>query len=194
MKILRSNRGATILELVAAIAIFSVVGLAAFTLLMFSIRTNNYIVDISDSTQEANLLNTRLELFFEDKIAAVGGKDDSTYGFLRLPSEHNEPREYFLLTFESNTLKCGEEVFSEKLSGFSLERIKGTKLIHVAYSIGDREFTKIFRLQDYRGAMAPSWNDHYWNNHFWRPPSGYKPPWLDNGYYPGYNPGGGRYP
>ena len=193
MKILRSNRGATILELVATIAIFSVVGLAAFPLLMFSIRTNNYIVDISDATQDANLLNTRLELFFEDKIAAARDYHEGTYGFLCLPSEHNEPREYFLLTFEGNTLKCGEEVFSDKLSRFSLARIKGTKLIHVTYSIGDREFTKIFRLQDYSGYMDPSWNNPFWNNHFWRPPSDYMPPWLIPGHTPGHNPGG-RYP
>ena len=205
MKILRSNRGATLLELVAAIAIFSVVGLAAFTLLMFSIRTNNYIVDISESTQEANLLNTRLELFFEDKVAVARDYNEGTYGFLHFPADNS--KQYFLLTFEGNTLKCGKQVFSEKLSRFSLEKIKGTNLIQVSYSIGEREFTKIFRLQDFDESIDTFWGDDYWNNHSWDPRPEYIPPWYGEDYHPGDDfgshdrpntPGGntpgGRYP
>ena len=60
MKNLRSNRGATLLELIAAVAVLSIVGLAAFTLLMFSIRTNNFIVD---GTVWSCSLRTRLILW-----------------------------------------------------------------------------------------------------------------------------------
>ena len=150
MKKLRSNRGATLLELIAAVAIFSIVGLTSFALLMFSIRTNDYIVDGADATGDSNLLNARLALFFNDKITVAETAEEGQYSVSLVPADEGSSPEQVLLTFDcaQGTLFCGEEIFCEDLSAFSLEPIAGTNLIRASYSIGEREYVKLFRLQD----------------------------------------------
>ena len=146
MKSLRSNRGATLLELVAAVAVLSIVGLSAFALLMFSIRTNNYIVDGSAATQDANLLNSRLELFFDDKIT-VESTEEGQYSVFLITSEDEEAK-MVSLTFEGDTLKCDDEIVCNGLSAFKIDKVNGTRLIRVSYTIEERSFVKLFRLCD----------------------------------------------
>ena len=63
-----TNKGFTLIELISAIAILSIVAFSAFTLLMFSIRSNNVIVTGASAAQDADLLNKRLELCFADAV------------------------------------------------------------------------------------------------------------------------------
>lgn len=148
MKNLRSNRGATLLELIAAVAVLSIVGLAAFTLLMFSIRTNNFIVDGSVASRDAGLLNNRLKLFFENKVDIVEKEAGEEYLVSLATTDGNGSAENVSLILMGEKLLCGEEIFCEDISAFQIEKIGSTRLIRVSYTIDDRDYVKLFRLQD----------------------------------------------
>ena len=76
----KNNKGFSLMELISAIAILSIVAIAAFTLLMFSINSNNMILSGASASQDAELLNKRLELLFGDEDEKVFIKvDNDTY-------------------------------------------------------------------------------------------------------------------
>ncbi len=147
MKNLRSNHGATLIELICSIAVLSIVGLASFTLLMFSIRTNNYIVEGSASSKDADLFNSRFALFLEDKVGFEPSTDGS-FAFSLAQTEGDATVPTVTLSVSEDKLLCGEEVFCENISQFQIIRISDTRLIRVSYTIGDRSYSKLFRLQD----------------------------------------------
>lgn len=145
MKTTRSNCGATLIELIASIAVLSIVGLASFTLLMFSIRTNNFIVTGSTASKDADLLNSRLELLF-DEVVDVPEPIDGKYRLPLAATTEGGEVKHCELSVNDTTLLCDEEVFQEGVTSFLIERISGTSLIRVSYTIDDREFVKLFRL------------------------------------------------
>ena len=145
MKKLRSNRGATLIELIASIAVLSIVGLASFTLLMFSIRTNNFIITGSTASKDADLLNRRLELLF-DEVADVPQSLNEKYYLPRSVAEVGGEVEHYVLSWEDTTLYCDGEIYQEDISAFLLEHIPGTSLVRASYTIDERDFVKIFRL------------------------------------------------
>ena len=53
------------MELISAIAILSIVAIAAFTLLIFSINSNNLILPGASASQDAELLNKLTQLSFD---------------------------------------------------------------------------------------------------------------------------------
>ncbi len=145
---IRSNRGVTLIELIASIAILSIVGFAAFTLLMFSIRTNNFIVTGSTASKDAQQLNDRLEILFDDVIdIAKSTETDGTYLLSFNPALEGDEPTTAALSFDGTTLIYDDLVYCEEISDFRLESIPDTSLIRVTYSIGSREFVKLFRLR-----------------------------------------------
>lgn len=158
------NKGFTLIELISAIAILSIVGISAFTLLMFSIRSNNMIVTGTSAAQDADLLNKRLEILFdrEDCFVAVAtsgeptesGVENSSITISFHPPESNGSSVYAWtgesLDFSNGTLRIlnenSEEILQDKLSDFAVERVPNTNLLKVSYTIGDRSFLKLFRV------------------------------------------------
>lgn len=76
---LNENRGVTLIELITSIAVLSIVAVSSFTLLMFSIRTNTFIVTGSALSRDSDLLNDRLSLLLRDYKISVS--DDEVFFF-----------------------------------------------------------------------------------------------------------------
>jgi type II secretory pathway pseudopilin PulG len=150
MKKLRSNRGATLLELIASVAVLSIVGFAAFTLLMFSIRTNDFIVDGSVATKDAELLNRRFDQLFEMVYAQelITDGEATEYQLALLPTEEDGEIASTVLALRGDNLYCGDTVYCEGVAAFKLETVYATRLVRISYTIGERAFVKLFRLQD----------------------------------------------
>ena len=151
-----NNQGYTLMELISAIAILSIVAIAAFTLLMFSINSNNMILSGASASQDAELLNKRLDLLFEDvyislEIAENGEMSDVLfYEKVTVQDEetyHETGKKLILsngkLTYDDGTTA---ELLQENLSDFSISSVNGTSLVKISYSIGDHLFTKLFRV------------------------------------------------
>ena len=147
------NKGFTLIELISAIAILSIVGISAFTLLMFSIRSNNLIVTGTSAAQDADLLNKRLEILFEDTKVVLMPEDKSeneTWQRIKLVPMQDEEIEAYLEVVD-NALQYSvppaePEIYQDNLSFFEIRLIPDTNLLRISYSIGDREFTKLFRV------------------------------------------------
>ena len=147
------DKGFTLIELISAIAILSIVGISAFTLLMFSIRSNNVIVTGTSAAQDADLLNKRLEILFEDTKVVLMPEDKSeneTWQRIKLVPMQDEESEAYLEVV-GNALQYSfppakPEIYQDNLSFFEIRLIPDTNLLRISYSIGDREFTKLFRV------------------------------------------------
>ena len=147
------NKGFTLIELISAIAILSIVGISAFTLLMFSIRSNNLIVTGTSASQDADLLNKRLEILFEDtKVVLMPGdkSENETWQRIKVVPMQDEEIEAYLEVVD-NALQYSlppakPEIYQDNLSFFEIRLIPDTNLLRISYSIGDREFTKLFRV------------------------------------------------
>lgn len=141
------------MELISAIAILSIVAIAAFTLLMFSINSNNMILAGASASQDAELLNKRLAILFDKHYVSI---EDSTEGeeveFSLERISFYEKEDYSQETnpksieFDNEVLSIGGNVCHENLSNFSISSVNGTSLIKISYSIGDHQFTKLFRV------------------------------------------------
>ena len=155
-----NNKGFSLVELISAIAILSIVAIAAFTLLMFSINSNNMILAGASASQDAELLNKRLELLFGDEDENVFIKvDKDTYEITfhsEIVSESNsDARDYVptdeILLLQDNSLyfckasSC--ELLQDNFFNYKVETIDKTNLIKISYSIGDHHFTKLFRVK-----------------------------------------------
>lgn len=157
------NKGFTLIELISAIAILSIVGISAFTLLMFSIRSNNVIVTGTSAAQDADLLNKRLKILLEPEncyIRVETPEQESVSTVIRFYSllEKIEGKIEYVPTGESliytsdgilklvKNTEDGFELLQDNLTSFEAELVPDTNLLRISYSIGDREFTKLFRV------------------------------------------------
>ena len=151
-----NNKGFSLVELISAIAILSIVAIAAFTLLMFSINSNNMILAGASASQDAELLNKRLKLLFADQhiyleIADTEEFDEVIfYEKVTVQDEETYPETGKKLILSNGKLTYGDEtsaeLLQENLSDFSISSVNGTSLIKISYSIGDHHFTKLFRV------------------------------------------------
>ena len=146
-----TDKGFTLIELISAIAMLSIVAFSAFTLLMFSIRSNNVIVTGASAAQDADLLNKRLELCFADAVLTgdvnVNGNGNGN-GVLLDAIDFSDGKK---LRFAENVLYFGngsddDEILQDNLQSFEIMKVNGTDLIRVSYTIGERNFVKLFRL------------------------------------------------
>ena len=137
-----TDKGFTLIELISAIAILSIVAFSAFTLLMFSIRSNNVIVTGASAAQDADLLNKRLELCFADAVltgdvsVSLDAIDFSDGKKLRFAEN--------VLYFDKGSDE--DEILQDNLQSFEITPVNGTDLVRVSYTIGERNFVKLFRL------------------------------------------------
>lgn len=151
-----NNKGFSLMELISAIAILSIVAIAAFTLLMFSINSNNMILAGASASQDAELLNKRLELLFGDEDIYLEIADTEEleevifYEKVTVKDEETYPETGKKLILSNGKLtyrdEASAELLQENLSGFSISSVNGTSLIKISYSIGDHQFTKLFRV------------------------------------------------
>ena len=154
------NKGFSLMELISAIAILSIVAIAAFTLLMFSINSNNMILAGASASQDAELLNKRLKLLFGDEDENVFIKvDNDTYEITfyseKVSESDPDAREYIstdeTLLLQDNSLYFGKtssrELLQDNFFEYKVETIDKTNLIKISYSIGDHQFTKLFRVK-----------------------------------------------
>ena len=148
------------MELISAIAILSIVAIAAFTLLMFSINSNNMILAGASASQDAELLNKRLESLFVDEDKKVFIKvDNDTYEITfyskNVSKSNSDARDYVptgeTLLLQDNSLYFGKtssrELLQDNFFEYKVETIDKTNLIKISYSIGDHQFTKLFRVK-----------------------------------------------
>ena len=152
----KNDKGFSLMELISAIAILSIVAIAAFTLLMFSINSNNMILAGASASQDAELLNKRLELLFADQhisheIAETGELEEVIfYEKVTVQGEETYPDTGKKLILSTGKLTYGDEasaeLLQENLSEFSISSVNGTSLIKISYFIGDHQFTKLFRV------------------------------------------------
>ena len=145
-----NNKGFSLMELISAIAILSIVAIAAFTLLMFSINSNNMILAGASASQDAELLNKRLELLFGDEDENVFIKvDNDTYEITFYSENDYVPTDEILL-LKDNSLYFRKasscELLQDNFFNYKVETIDKTNLIKISYSIGDHHFTKLFRV------------------------------------------------
>lgn len=144
----RNNKGVTLIELISAIAILSIVAFSAFTLLMFSIRSHNFIMSGSSAAQDADLLNKRLELLFTDSVTVELAETDEEK-VITLSYENGTEDETTLCIEDGNLVFTdgdSNEVWQENLSDFKAEPVGETGLLKVSYTIGNRSFMKLFRV------------------------------------------------
>ena len=151
-----NNKGFTLMEMISAIAILSIVAIAAFTLLMFSINSNNLILAGASASQDAELLNKRLELLFADQHISHEIADTEEleevlfYEKVTVQGEETYPETGKKLILSNGQLTYDDgtsvELLQENLSNFSISSVNGTSLIKISYSIGDHQFTKLFRV------------------------------------------------
>ena len=149
-----NNKGFSLMELISAIAILSIVAIAAFTLLMFSINSNNMILAGASASQDAELLNKRLELLFGDEDIYLEIADTEEHKavifYEKVQGEETYPETGKKLILSNGKLTYGDEasaeLLHENLSNFSISSVNGTSLIKISYSIGDHQFTKLFRV------------------------------------------------
>lgn len=148
-----NNKGFSLMELISAIVILSIVAIAAFTLLMFSINSNNMILAGASASQDAELLNKRLELLFGDEdiyLEIADTEEVIFYEKVTVKDEETYPETGKKLILSNGKLTYGDEasaeLLQENLSGFSISSVNGTSLIKISYSIGDHQFTKLFRV------------------------------------------------
>ena len=139
------NKGFTLIELISAIAILSIVAFSAFTLLMFSIRSNNVIVTGASAAQDADLLNKRLELCFADAVL-TGDVNGNSVSLDAIAFSDGKK-----LCFAENVLYFDkgsdeDEILQDNLQSFEITPVNGTSLVRVSYTIGERNFVKLFRL------------------------------------------------
>lgn len=144
-----SNRGATLIELISSIAILSIVGLSCFTLLMFSIRTNQFIFSSSSACRDAEVLNDRLEFLLRDATIRIDASDEDIICIMLCDSEVNRAENDIVWYRDSLDLKQGDSVLQDKINDFSAEIIDGTNLVCIKYTIDDAyECSKIFPIAD----------------------------------------------
>ncbi len=146
-KLCNFNRGATLIELITSIAILSIVGVSCFTLLMFSIRTNNFILTGTNACRDAELINDRLELAFEDKeIFIESASNEGVFSNITFTINSEDSG----LSFEWNgsTLSYLDETIQQNITGFNYEIIENTNLLRITYTIDDSyTSTKIFKCK-----------------------------------------------
>ena len=150
----KNNQGYTLMELISAIAILSIVAIAAFTLLMFSINSNNMILSGASASRDAELLNKRLDLLLADQYISLEiAENGELSGVLFYEVEQDKvtySQTAKKLILSNGKLTYGDEtsveLLQENLSDFSISSVNGTSLIKISYSIGDHHFTKLFRV------------------------------------------------
>ena len=140
-----TDKGFTLIELISAIAILSIVAFSAFTLLLFSIRSNNLIVTGASAAQDADLLNKRLELCFAEAVL-TGDVNGNSVSLEAIDFSDGKK-----LCFAENVLYFDkdsdeDEILQDNLQSFEITPVNGTALVRVSYTIGERNFVKLFRL------------------------------------------------
>lgn len=149
---LKDRRGATLIELIASVAILSIVALSCFILLMFSIRTNSFIVTGSSFSQDSDLLNERLALLLKDAEVTVDGDavlvavGEDTVGLLFLQGEE--------LVYQPAD---GErQILEDNISGFEAEIVEEDGvLLRIEYTFDETySCVKIFSCQKCMVASA----------------------------------------
>ena len=144
-----NNKGFSLIELISAIAILSIVAISAFTLLMFSINSNNMILSGASASRDAELLNKRLELLFGDQYISIE-EELCVIKLYEVQEDVYSPTGEELF-YDGGTLTFGAEspeLLQENLSSFSVSQVEGTSLIKISYTIGDHSFTKLFSVKD----------------------------------------------
>ena len=144
MKMIKSsNRGATLIELISSVAILAIIGLSCFTLLMFSIRTNQFIFSSNSACRDAEVLNDRLEFLLRDATVLM----ETEICIVLCDETENIPDNDIIWDQESQTLKQGDEVLQDNITAFSVKRIDGINLVCVKYTIDDAyECSKIIPI------------------------------------------------
>ena len=161
MKILHSsNRGATLIELISSIAIFSILGISCFTLLMFSIRTNNTILEETAACRDAEVLNERLGVLLKDAIVVVEDDFDFENGpiqtiNIRILNSEDE-YETLSLKFDGGTLMQGDSVLQDDVTDCSFQLFsKETNLIRIQYIINDTyTCSKLFLIAGFGDSVS----------------------------------------
>lgn len=146
MKMIKSsNRGATLIELISSVAILAIIGLSCFTLLMFSIRTNQFIFSSNSACRDAEVLNDRLEFLLRDATVLM----ETEICIVLCDETENIPDNDIIWDQESQTLKQGDEVLQDNITAFSVKRIDGINLVCVKYTIDDAyECSKMIPIAD----------------------------------------------
>lgn len=136
-----SNRGATLIELITSIAILSVVGISCFMLLMFSIRTNTFIVTGTSACRDAEVLNNRLEHLLKDAEVSVEEKE------AKIIIKDNNGNEVVLQWIDGSILQLDGSEIQEDITDFEIEPIEKT-LLRISYTIDNTyDSTKIFNCK-----------------------------------------------
>lgn len=148
----KNNKGVTLIELISAIAILAIVAISVFTLLMFSIRSHNFIMSGSSSAQDAELLNKRLEIIFSEAEFPSAEEDSELKEEIELNAivlSDNKKLSFSenCLLLQDTTQDDALEILQDNLSAFEIHRVTDTKIVRVSYTIGDRNFVKLFRVK-----------------------------------------------
>lgn len=146
------NRGATLIELIASVAVLSIIGICCYTLLMFSIRTNNIILTGTSAYRDAELLNDRLEYLFNNSSVLVKTTEENdTSDESDAESENDvvtlvlEDESTIVLTCIGSSLWQGETELQDRITFFSADVIEEAGLIRIRYTIGEScEVDKVF--------------------------------------------------
>lgn len=148
MKMIKSsNRGATLIELISSVAILAIIGLSCFTLLMFSIRTNQFIFSSNSACRDAEVLNDRLEFLLRDATVLIDTSNEDYICIILCDSEENLAENDIVWYRNSLELRQDADVLQDKIDDFSAEIIDGTNLVCIKYTIDDAyECSKIIPI------------------------------------------------
>ncbi len=166
-RIWKDQRGMTLLELLVAVAILSVVSIASVSLLLFCIRTNSFIITGSSSSVRSDQLNARLATYFSAahaiKIEQIGENEGLILIDCFVEESDEEPSVSFQLRWDASeetlSFSAGEEnwvVIGEKITDFEptllpeaedFEMEVKQNLLRLQYTVsGSYTCTKIFRI------------------------------------------------
>jgi len=149
------NRGATLIELISSIAILSIIGICCSMLLMFSIKTNNYILTGTSAYKDASLLNDRLEQVFANATIVIDDTGNTVESSDENTDEITDEIESVWLDLGGETpveLKLvgssscqGDAVLQDYIDDLSFKLYQDAGLVRVRYTIGSsRNIEKVF--------------------------------------------------
>lgn len=146
---LNENRGVTLIELITSIAVLSIVAVSSFTLFMFSIRTNSFIVTGSALSRDSDLLNDRLSLLLRDYKLIVSDKDEISFEDTEPGGDHSggklllEGEEF---VYYPDGTKTDRQVLEDCVTRFHVTIVEeGGTLLRIEYTLDDSyTCTKMF--------------------------------------------------
>lgn len=145
--VFKDDRGMTLLELMTALALFSVILVASALLLLFCVRMGNLVAVEAQVNAQMNALLNRFETLFLQATAVEGSSREIR---LQIGGE----TQVLLWEETTGTLSLSTpsavEVLAESVSDWHWEPIPGQpRLIRVHGCIGaNHTFTKVFMLPD----------------------------------------------